>query len=100
MTRRHATLPDYFHFDPLFRLLGIFGSLGASGDHHQGHAGQLRQRLQEVLRRLWTANLGAQSVHEECGPEPSPACVQALVQAGKVSQAEVDRIKAQMKGGR
>ena len=36
----------------------------------------------------------------KAGPKLSPACVRALVQAGKVSQAEVDRIKAQMKGGR
>jgi hypothetical protein len=35
---------------------------------------------------------------KKAGPGLSPACVQALVQAGKVSQAEVDRIKAQMKG--
>lgn len=34
---------------------------------------------------------------KKAGPSLSPACVQALVQAGKVSQAEVDRIKAQMK---
>ena len=34
----------------------------------------------------------------KAGPKLSPACVHALVQAGKVSQAEVDRIKAQMKG--
>ena len=34
----------------------------------------------------------------KAGPSLSPACVQALVQAGRVSQAEVDRIKAQMKG--
>ena len=36
----------------------------------------------------------------KAGPSLSPACVQALVQAGKVSQADVDRIKAQMKGGK
>ena len=36
----------------------------------------------------------------KAGPSLSPACVQALVQAGKVSQAEVDRIKAQTKGGK
>jgi hypothetical protein len=36
----------------------------------------------------------------KAGPKLSPACVRALVQAGKVSQAEVDRIKAQMKGGK
>jgi hypothetical protein len=36
----------------------------------------------------------------KAGPSLSPACVQALVQAGKVSQAEVDRIKAQMKAGK
>ena len=35
---------------------------------------------------------------KKAGPSLSPACVQALVQAGKVSQADVDRIKAQMKG--
>jgi len=34
----------------------------------------------------------------KAGPSLSPACVKALVQAGKVSQAEVDRVKAQMKG--
>ena len=31
----------------------------------------------------------------KAGPSLSPACVQALVAAGKVSQAEVDRVKAQ-----
>ena len=35
---------------------------------------------------------------KKAGPSLSPACVQALVQAGKVSQTDVDRIKAQMKG--
>jgi len=31
----------------------------------------------------------------KAGPSLSPACVQALVKAGKVSQAEVDKVKAQ-----
>jgi hypothetical protein len=35
----------------------------------------------------------------KAGPKLSPACVRALVQAGKVSQAEVDRVKSQMKKG-
>jgi hypothetical protein len=35
----------------------------------------------------------------KAGAKLSPACVRALVQAGKVSQAEVDRVKAQMKKG-
>jgi hypothetical protein len=35
---------------------------------------------------------------KKAGPSLSPACVQALVQAGKVSQTEVNRVKAQMKG--
>ena len=34
----------------------------------------------------------------KAGPSLSPACVNALVQAGKVSQADVDRIKQQAKG--
>lgn len=33
---------------------------------------------------------------KKAGPSLSPACVRALVQAGKISQAEVDRIKAKM----
>ena len=35
---------------------------------------------------------------KKAGPSLSPACVRALVAAGKVSQAEVDRIAAQAKG--
>jgi len=35
---------------------------------------------------------------KKAGPSLSPACVQALVQAGKVTQADVDKVKAQMKG--
>jgi hypothetical protein len=34
----------------------------------------------------------------KAGPGLSPACVQALVKAGKVSQAEVDKLKAKAKG--
>ena len=33
---------------------------------------------------------------KKAGPSLSPACVKALVAAGKVSQADVDKIKAQM----
>jgi hypothetical protein len=35
---------------------------------------------------------------KKAGPSLSPACVQALVQAGKVTQADVDKVKAEMKG--
>jgi hypothetical protein len=35
---------------------------------------------------------------KKAGPSLSPACVKALVAAGKVSQADVDKIKAQAKG--
>ena len=34
---------------------------------------------------------------KKAGPSLSPACVKALVAAGKVSQAEVDKVKARMK---
>ena len=37
---------------------------------------------------------------KKAGPSLSPACVKALVAAGKVSQADVDKIKAQMKDGK
>jgi hypothetical protein len=33
---------------------------------------------------------------KKAGPSLSPACVQALVQAGKISQADVDKIKAKL----
>lgn len=33
---------------------------------------------------------------KRAGPSLSPACVKALVRAGKVSQAEVNRVKTQM----
>ena len=35
---------------------------------------------------------------KKAGPGLSPACVKALVAAGKVSQADVDKIKAQVQG--
>ena len=35
---------------------------------------------------------------KKAGPSLSPACVQSLVRAGQVSQAEVDKVKAQAKG--
>ena len=38
-----------------------------AGTIYQGHAEQLRQRLQEILRRLRAANRGSESVHEESG---------------------------------
>jgi hypothetical protein len=32
----------------------------------------------------------------KAGPSLSPACVQALVKAGKISQSEVNKIKAKL----
>ena len=49
-------------------FVGFVGGLVSGWDHHQGHAEQLRQRLQEVLRRLRAANCGPEPVHEESGP--------------------------------
>src|SRR4029078_9539677 len=56
--------------DCLPRLRGLLVGLRPGGDHHQGHAEQLRQRLQEVLRGLWAANIGSDPMHEEGGPKP------------------------------
>ena len=61
---RRASSSSRFRF-----FSGTVGGLGAGGHHHQGHAEQLRQRLQEILRRLWAANRGSQFVHEESGPD-------------------------------
>ncbi len=87
---------DYVRFDPLFRLLGIAWA----------QAGTITKGMQDNCAndyRKFCGDYGLQTnalnlCMKKAGPSLSPACVQALVQAGKVSQAEVDRIKAQMKG--
>jgi hypothetical protein len=98
MTRRHATLPTTF--------ILILGVACAAPSAVWAQAGTITPAMQNNCAndyRKFCGDYGLQSnalnlCMKKAGPSLSPACVQALVQAGKVSQAEVDRVKAQMKG--
>ena len=98
MTWRHATLPT------IFVLILCFVCSGSSAAWAQ--AGNITPAMQNNCAndyKKFCGDYGLQTsalnlCMKKAGPSLSPACVQALVAAGKVSQAEVDRIKAQMKG--
>lgn len=98
MTCRHATLPT------IFVLILCFVCSASSGAWAQ--AGNITPAMQNNCAndyRKFCGDYGLQTsalnlCMKKAGPSLSPACVQALVAAGKVSQAEVDRVKAQMKG--
>ena len=71
----------------------LAGAVQAAADH-QGGAGGLQDRLQEAI----AANMGSRprppvSCMDRNGHKLSKVCVNALVKAGEVSQAEVDRRK-------
>ena len=96
MTCRHATLPI------TFVLILSFVCSACSG----AQAGTITPAMQNNCAndyKKFCGDYGLQTsalnlCMKKAGPSLSPACVQALVAAGKVSQAQVDRIKAQMKG--
>jgi hypothetical protein len=98
MTWRHATLPT------IFVLILCFVCSASSPVWAQ--AGTITKGMQDNCvndYKKFCGDYGLQTsalnlCMKTAGPSLSPACVQALVQAGKVSQAEVDRVKAQMKG--
>jgi hypothetical protein len=97
MTRHQSRLP--------ITLVVILGACGAPSAAF-AQAGTITKGMQDNCAndyRKFCGDYGLQTnalnlCMKKAGPSLSPACVQALVQAGKVSQAEVDRIKAQMKG--
>jgi hypothetical protein len=99
MTCRHATLPI------TFVLILSFVCSASSGAWAQ--AGTITPAMQNNCAndyKRFCGEYGLQSsalnlCMRKAGAKLSPACVRALVQAGKVSQAEVDRVKAQMKKG-
>src|SRR6185312_9582592 len=98
MTCRHATLPI------TFVLILCFVCSASSGAWAQ--AGTITPAMQNNCAndyKKFCGDYGLQTsalnlCMKKAGPSLSPACVQALVAAGRVSQVEVDRIKAQMKG--
>lgn len=89
-----------------FVLFLGFASLAPSAPVHAGGAAAIPKDVQnnctnDYKRFCSDYGLGSNALKlcmRKAGPGLSPACVQALVRAGQVSQAEVDRIKAQTKG--
>ena len=98
MTRSRARLPAAFVL--------ILCCVGSAPSAAFAQAGTITKGMQTYCAndyKRFCGDYGLQSsalnlCMKKAGPSLSPACVQALVAAGKVSQAEVNRIKAQMKG--
>ena len=89
-----------------FVLILGFAWLAPSPPASAGGAGAIPKDVQNNCvndYKKFCGDYGLQSAAlnlcmKKAGPGLSPACVRALVSAGKVSQAEVDRMKAQAKG--
>ena len=96
MTCYRASLPVAFVL--------IFCSLASAPTIVWAQAGTITKDMQNNCvndYKKFCGDYGLQSAAlnlcmKKAGPSLSPACVQALVSAGKVSQADVDKIKAQM----
>ena len=99
MTRHQSRLPI-----TLVVILSVYAAPSAAF----AQAGTITKGMQDNCAndyRKFCGDYGLQTsalnlCMKKAGPSLSPACVQALVQAGKVSQSDVDRIKAQMRGGK
>jgi hypothetical protein len=98
MTCRRATLPT--------ALVLILCSVCSAPSGAWAQAGTISKDMQTYCvndYKKFCGDYGLQTnalnlCMRKAGPSLSPACVNALVQAGKVSQADVDRIKQQAKG--
>jgi len=95
-----------FHTGPLVALAATACLALASPSAAWAQAGTVTKDMQTFCvndyKRFcgdWGLNSsGLNLCMRKAGPSLSPACVQALVKAGKVSQAEVDKVKAQAQG--
>ena len=98
MTRSRARLPAAFVL--------ILCCVGLAPSAAFAQAGTITKGMQTYCAndyKKFCGDYGLQSnalnlCMRKAGPGLSPACVQALVQAGKISQAEVDKLKAKAKG--
>ncbi len=95
-----------FHTGPLVALAAMASLALASPSTAWAQAGTVTKDMQNFCvndyKKFcgdWGLNSsGLNLCMRKAGPSLSPACVQALVKAGKVSQAEVDKVKAQAQG--
>ena len=98
MTRSRARLPAAYVL--------ILCCVGSAPSAAFAQAGTITKGMQTYCvndYKKFCGDYGLQSnalnlCMRKAGPGLSPACVQALVQAGKISQAEVDKLKAKAKG--
>ncbi|MEE8633267.1 MAG: hypothetical protein V3S93_02215 [Methyloceanibacter sp.] len=93
-------------YRPLFALALVAGFAFAAPTTVWAQAGAVSKGMQTYCVNDYKKFCGEWGLEarglnlcmRKAGPSLSPACVQALVKAGKISQGEVDKIKA--KAGR
>lgn len=93
-----VTLPAAFVLILCFLCAGSSQALAQAGTITKGMQDNCANDYKKFCGDYGLQSAALNLCMKKAGPSLSPACVQALVQAGKVSQAEVDKIKAQMKG--
>jgi len=98
MTRFRTRLPAAFALILCFLCAGSSSAFAQAGTISKGMQNNCANDYKKFCGDYGLQTSALNLCMKKAGPSLSPACVQALVQAGKVSQADVDKIKAQMKG--
>jgi hypothetical protein len=96
MTRNHAAATIFIVLS--FLVLAPSAALAQAGKITKGMQNNCANDYKKFCGDYGLQTAALNLCMKKAGPSLSPACVQALVQAGKISQAEVDKIKEQMKG--
>ena len=95
MTRNHAAATIFIALS-LF-VLAPSAALAQAGNITKGMQNNCVNDYKKFCGDYGLQTAALNLCMRKAGPSLSPACVQALVQAGKISQAEVEKIKEQMK---
>lgn len=98
MTRYRTRLPAAFVLILLGLCAGSSAAFAQAGTITKGMQNNCVNDYKKFCGDYGLQTAALNLCMKKAGPSLSPACVQALVQAGKVTQADVDKIKAQMKG--
>jgi hypothetical protein len=98
MMRYRMRLPAALALTALLLCAGSSVALAQAGTITQGMQNNCANDYKKFCGDYGLQTSALNLCMKKAGPSLSPACVQALVQAGKVSQADVDKIKSQMKG--
>jgi hypothetical protein len=94
---RYATrLPAAFTLTALIVCAGASAAFAQAGTITKGMQNNCANDYKKFCGDYGLQTSALNLCMKKAGPSLSPACVQALVQAGKISQAEVDKVKAQM----